>query len=109
MDAPVTRASPFQIASRIKSVTQADLHIHLKRTKEMWSMTMQSTTPSSIHVLRQQIVAGRGKLQDLWNLYGATNAAVLAASAELDHLICQYHQLMNRDGMGLPDYPSLTE
>ncbi len=46
-----------------------------------------------IHILKQRITTGRKHLNDLWNVHGATNAIVLAASVELDELIVEYLKL----------------
>ena len=63
----------------------------------------QQTNIAAVLLLKQQISAGRRRLNDLWNVHGTSNAAVLAASAELDHLINQYHRL-KQDGAGPGEY-----
>ncbi len=70
---------------------------------------MQPTNPTPIHALKQQITASRCKLQDLWNARGVSDATVLAASIELDHLINQYQRLKNRVETELPDREAVSE
>ena len=53
---------------------------------------MTDSNPKTILTLKQQIAAGRDRLQTLWEARGHTDPDVLAASIELDELINQYYQ-----------------
>ena len=54
---------------------------------------MPQTNLRKIHTLEQQIIAGRRRLQTLWDTHGCTDSEVLAAGIELDDLLNQYQRL----------------
>lgn len=63
---------------------------------------MPQTKLKKVHTLKQQIAAGRQRLQKLWDARGLTDsggisdADVLAASIELDDLFNQYQKLNSK-------------
>ncbi|HZH87942.1 MAG TPA: aspartyl-phosphate phosphatase Spo0E family protein [Chitinophagaceae bacterium] len=54
---------------------------------------MSNVNQQELIKLKKQIVAGRQKLQSLWNIRGCTDEMVLAAGIELDNLLNEYQRL----------------
>lgn len=65
--------------------------MHYRR--KMKEIMPQNELTTQIDILKQKIIVSRKHLNELWNTYGVTNSAVLAASIELDHLIVEYLEL----------------